>query len=59
MSRVYPHQAAALASVAGRVLLEYIVMLGNGGGIDFQASQCIPGFILAIQSNMPLDVGIA
>ena len=66
MLRVYPHQGAAsassaaavAASVADWVLLEYIVMLGNGGGIDFQASQCIP-----IGPNMPLtlppDVGIA
>ena len=46
--RVYPHRASS-SKVSGKVPLECIVyvmtlpmMLGNGSGTDFGASQCIP-----------------
>ena len=40
-------------AAAEEILLEYIVTLRNGGGIDFQESQC-----MTIGSPLPLTLGV-
>ena len=53
--RVYSHRASAAVVVAATasdwIPLECIVMLGNGRGVDFQASQYIP-----MGSSLPLTL---